>query len=358
VIAWLRRRRGDAIRAALAVAGLTLVAILTKPPAQPALDTYSVTDARSGGYAAWEELLQREGVAVERFQGRPIELDGTIDTLIDAYGVAPLPDDLRLNADTRALAAWVRRGGRLVLLGRNASTAAQEETLLKRPGERPAPLAGGPLRARAFGGTVEALATFSRERFVRGNTPSRTRTLLADRGGALIVRVPLGRGAIVYVSDPRLFANAALARDDNARLAYLLARPRGPGRITAFDEALHGALVARGWLGTLSVPVRVALAGAVLTILIALAGGALRLGPPVALRVLREPASDEFIAAVAALYRRANARRDAIALLAGAADGPSATAVQLRLLRERRTPSDADLIQSAALAQALRREHG
>jgi hypothetical protein len=160
------------------------------------------------------------------------------------------------------------------------------------------------------------------------------------------------------VSDPRLFANAALARDDNARLAYLLARPRLPGRIVAFDEALHGALLERGWLGALSVPVRVALAGSVLAILIALAGGALRLGPPVTLRATREPASDEFIAAVAALYRRAHARRAAIALLANDAGGPSETAVQLRLLRERQSPSDADLIRSAALAHALRREHG
>jgi Domain of unknown function (DUF4350) len=358
VIGWLRRHQGDAIRAALAVAGLTLVAVLTKPPAEPALDTYSVNDVRSGGYAAWEELLQREDVAVESFAGRPVELDGTIDTLIDAYGVAPLPDEVRLNADTRALAAWVRRGGRLVLLGRNAATAAQEATLLNRPAERRAGVSGDPLRARAFGGAVEALATFSPERFARSNPSSRARTLLADRGGALIVRVPLGRGAIVYVSDPRLFDNAALARDDNARLAYLLARPRQPGRITAFDEALHGALLERGWLGTLTVPVRVALAGSVLTILIALAGGALRLGPPVTLRAPREPASDEFIAAVAALYRRANARRDAIAILAGGADGPGETAVQLRMLRERQTPSDADLIRSAALAHALRREHG
>ena len=358
MIAWLRGHRGDVIRAALAVAGLTLVALLTKPPPEPALDTYSVTDARSGGYAAWEELLQREGVAVERFERRPVELDGTIDTLIDAYGVGPLPDDIRLDADTRALAGWVRAGGRLLLLGRNAATAAQETQLLKRPAERSTTLAGPPLRALPFGGAVQRLMTFSPERFVRPNGAARTRTLLADRGGALIVRVGLGRGAILYVSDPRLFANAALARDDNARLAYLLARPRQPGRIVAFDEALHGALVERGWFGVLSVPVRVALAGVVLTILIALAGGALRLGPPVTLRAAREPASDEFIAAVAALYRRAHARRDAIALLAGAADAPGETAVQLRLLRERQTPSDADLIRGAALAHALRREHG
>ncbi len=358
MIGWLRRNQGDALRAALAVAGLTLVALLTKPPPAPALDTYSANDVRSGGYAAWEELLGREGVAVERFERRPIELDGTIDTLIDAYGAAPLPDGVRLDADTRALADWVRKGGRLVLLGRNAATDAQETTLLKRPAEYRARLAGAPLRARAFGGAVERVTTFSPERFVRGNAASRTRTLLADRGGALVVRVPLGRGAIVYVSDPRLFANAALARDDNARLAYLLARPRLPGRIVAFDEALHGALLERGWLGALSVPVRVALAGSVLAILIALAGGALRLGPPVTLRATREPASDEFIAAVAALYRRAHARRAAIALLANDAGGPSETAVQLRLLRERQSPSDADLIRSAALAHALRREHG
>ncbi len=358
MIAWLRVHRGDVIRAALAVAGLMLVAFLTKPPPQAELDTYSVTDARSGGYAAWEELLQREGVVVERFDRRPVELDGTIDTLIDAYSVAPLPDGVRLDADTRALADWVGRGGRLVLIGRNGATAAQETKLLQRPAERSAGAAGGPLRAQAFGGAVEQLATFSSDRFVRGKPAPRTRVLLADGGGALIVRVGLGRGAILYVSDPRLFANAALARDDNARLAYLLARPRAPGRIVAFDEALHGALHERGWLAALSVPVRVALAGAVLTILIALAGGALRLGPPVTLRAVREPASDEFIAAVAALYGRAHARRDAIALLAAGADVPGETAVQLRLLRERQTPSDADLIRSAALAQALRGEHG
>jgi hypothetical protein len=356
MIAWLRRYRGDVIRAVLAVAGLTLVAFLTRPAQTAPLDTYSAADVRSGGYAAWEELLQREGVAVEHFERRPVELDGTIDTLIDAYGVAPLPDDIRLDADTRALADWVRAGGRLLLLGRDDALAKQERTLLKRPGERRATETGLPLRAPAFAGAVGRLTTFSAERYGAG--PRGARALIGDRGGSLIVRVPLGRGAIVYVSDPRIFANGALARDDNARLAYLLARPRRPGRIVAFDEALHGAFIERGWLSTLSVPVRVALAGAVLAILIGLAGGALRLGPPVTLRAAREPASDEFIAAVAALYRRAHARRDAIALLARGADGPGETAVQLRQLRERQTPSDADLIASAVLARALRREHG
>jgi hypothetical protein len=355
MIAWLRAHRIDAFRAALAVAGLVLVAVLTRPPQAPALDTYSASDTRSGGYAAWEALLQREGVAVERFERRPIELDGTIDTLIDAYGTAPPAPDIRLDADTRALGDWVRAGGRLLLLGDTPALAAQERRLLRRPVWRDSRRTGGALDAPAFGNALARLATFSDRRFMRDGMAG-TRPLVADRGGPFVVRVRLGRGAIVYVSDPRMFANAALARDDNARLAYLLARPRGRGRIVAFDEALHGALIGRSWIATLSVPVRVGLAGAGLVILIALAGGALRLGPPVALRAAREPASDEFIAAFAALYRRARARRDAIALLAGGADRAGETAMQLRFLRERQTPTDADLIRSAALARTLRRE--
>jgi uncharacterized protein DUF4350 len=358
MIGWLQTHRGDAVRALVAVAALTFVALLTRPPQTPALDTFSANDVRSGGYAAWDALLQNEGVAVEQFDRRPVELDGTIDTLIDAYGVAPLPGDTRLDADTRALAGWVRAGGRLLLIGRDDGLAAQERTLLHRPAERAAARTGTPLQARAFGGAVARLTTFSAQRFRPSPGAGRARILVADRGGALVLRVPLGRGAIVYVNDPRMFANAALARSDNARLAYLLARPRRPGRIVAFDEALHGALLERSWLATLSVPLRVGLAGVALVILIALAGGAFRLGPPIALRAVREPASDEFIAAVAALYRRTRARRAAIALLAAGADRPGDVAMQLRALRERQTPADADLLESAVLAHALRREQG
>jgi hypothetical protein len=355
MIGRLRERRSDAMLAALALAGLLLVALLTRPPQEAALDTYSAGDTRSGGYAAWDALLQREGVAVEHFQQRPIELDGTIDTLIDAYGVEAMPGDARLPADTDALAAWVRAGGRLIVIGSDASVVQRERQKLARPIERTARASGGTLHGPAFGDAIASLATFSRQRFVPAKR--RTRVLLADRGGAIVERVAFGRGAIVYVSDPRMFSNAAIARDDNARLAYLLARPRRAGRIVAFDEALHAAIVERGWVATLSVPVRVALAGTVLVILIALAGGALRLGPPVTLRVVREPASDEFIRAIASLYARAGARREAIALLAAAADGPDEPAMQLRALRERPQPTDADLIQSATLARALRKDH-
>ncbi len=103
-------------------------------------------------------------------------------------------------------------------------------------------------------------------------------------------------------------------------------------------------------------PTRVALGGIALAIALALAGSALRLGPPLTMRPAREPASDEFIAAVAALYQRANARHAAIAMLAGgpssAGTGPSAA--ELQRLVELRSPTERDVVDAAALAYALR----
>jgi hypothetical protein len=356
MIAWLRAHRADLLRVAGVGAGLAIVAFLTAPPARPELATASVTDVRGGGYAAWEALLQAEGVAVERFAQRPIELDGTIDTLIDAYGTEPIEATSRGRADTQALADWVRAGGRLILIGRIDALAAREARALARPQQRAAAQTGPPLDAARFGGVVTQLATASAQRFIVPAPKVGASVLLADRGGPIALRVPLGHGAIVYVSDAAIFSNANLNRADNARFAYLLARPRGAGRIVAFDEALHAPPLERGWIGTLGIPERVAIFGIIAVVLVALAGGALRLGPPVRLRVQREPPSDEFIAALASLYRTAKARHAALALLATHAGGHGETAMQLRLLRERPTPTDRDVITGAALARTLRRE--
>jgi hypothetical protein len=160
---------------------------------------------------------------------------------------------------------------------------------------------------------------------------------------------------VVVIADPHPFDNALIARADNARLAYALAKPRRAGGIVAFDEALHGALVDRRWWDVIGIPQRVALGGIALAVLAALIGSMLRLGPAVTLRVAREPASDEFVAAVAALYERTKSRRAAIALLAGGVRGASGDAVtQLQLLAERQTPTDRDLLTSAALARTIR----
>jgi hypothetical protein len=288
------------VLALLVLAGIVLLALLNGRPPAGGSDTFASTDYRSGGYAAWYELLRREDVAVERFERRPANLDASIDTLIASTPVVPAGLDARGPADIGALAQWVRAGGRLITLG------------------NPKPLAG------------------------------RTALLVA-------LRTPYGQGEIVSVADPHVFDNALLTKADNARLAYALARPRRAGGIVAFDETLHGTIVDRRWWQVIDVSQRVALGGIALAVLIALAGSALRLGPAITLRAAREPASDEFIAAVAALYQRTKSRRAALALLAwGACHANGEAAAQLRLLAERPAPADRDLIAGAVLARTIR----
>jgi hypothetical protein len=299
----MRKFRGlgarDVLLLVLLLAGLAVVALL-QAPGSDGRDTFASTDYRSGGYAAWYELLQREGVAVERFEHRPADLSADIDTLIAAAPLVPASESARGPADVDALARWVRGGGRLIALGQRR------------------PLAGEGPRLAAL-------------------------------------RTPYGRGEIVTIADPHPFDNAQIARFGNARLAYALAKPRRPGGIVAFDEALHGAIVDRRWWDVIGTPQRVALGGIALAVLVAIAGSMLRLGPAVTLRAAREPASDEFVAAVAALYARTKSRRAAIALLAAGARNASGDAVtQLRLLAERQSPTDRDLITSAALARTIR----
>ena len=158
-----------------------------------------------------------------------------------------------------------------------------------------------------------------------------------------------GQTAARPLVEPLVFvqalALAPLARDADVTRDARARRLEGGGRHLRLDQRLLESLAA-AFPDTLAAEMQAMAARAPLDIRVN------------TLRATREPASDEFIAAVAALYRRAHARRAAIALLANDAGGPSETAVQLRLLRERQSPSDADLIRSAALAHALRREHG
>jgi hypothetical protein len=112
----------------LALAALVVMAVLNERRSQTVeTDSYSSYDAATGGYRAFYELLQREGVRVERFQQRPGSLDAAVDTLVYAE---PLDFDVRqipatMN-DAHALEAWVREGGRLVYFGHDDAAAKQK----------------------------------------------------------------------------------------------------------------------------------------------------------------------------------------------------------------------------------------
>jgi hypothetical protein len=376
----------DFVIAGLALAAVIGVSLLGHRPESPKAATHASGDYSFGGYRAWYDLLAREGVDVTRFRLHHDALrDSGIDTLIVAFpddGVASV-----WNAGERdALRAWVRGGGRMIDVGETPPSGRDDEAdavILAdvKPDRGPlhgpwAALVGslgdrGKYRLAAVKPTppkrVKRAAGAKRPQPVRPARPpvraTRVETLLADRAGALVVRYRYGRGEVIGVAKAGLFENRALGRGDDARLAFLVARPGRRG-VVAFDEAVRGDIVEKAWYRALDAPELVALALVALAGLLWLLYGIIPLGPAVRLRAAREPTSEEFLDAVAALYERARARehaRDALVAearrtLERAPRTAENTALAGRIAAAANEPlaNDAALIAVAKLARTAR----
>lgn len=295
-----------ALAAAIAIlVGVTVAQQRTGAPSSP-LDSYSTYDAGSGGYRAFYELLAREGLRVERFELRPAFLDSTIATLVYAEPVARDPraqDPTR--ADIDELEAWVRGGGSLFYIGSDDAAAAAGILGLPRVA-RARPRAGDEARSaiapdlRALGVANIAAGEVLRYAVV----PRRIRVLLGDGRGALVVRYALGRGNVTAAIDRVAFDNAGIVVGDRARLAYALARPTRRDGVVAFDEVPHGYATPDRWWSIVPRPFAIALGIALAALLIAIAGAALRLGPPLVPVPRDDRSSADFVDAVASLYER------------------------------------------------------
>ena len=306
------RRSIDVVFAVVAVAALFAVALWARqiqPPKAPPGATRASGDFGATGYRGWYELLAREGIAVARFREHHDALgESGIDTLIVAFpgGAVPYEWDA---TERDALRGWVRGGGHLIDIGVTPQAGkddAKGELVFARAASRgPAGALRGPWSAYVRGWQHRG---DERIGAVKG---ARVTTLLADRGGALVVRYRYGRGTVLSIADASVFENAALGRIDDARLAYLAGRPSAPGGVVAFDEAVRGNLAERAWYRALDAPELVALAILVIAGLLWVAYGIVPLGPGVRLTPPREPTSEEFLDAVAALYGRARAREHA-----------------------------------------------
>lgn len=356
----MRREHVIAALALLALVAASLFANRTEPQTAA---TRASADFSFGGYRAWYELLAREGVRVERFRQHHDALAGSgIDTLVVAFPAAPL-DHLWNAAERDALRAWVRGGGRLVDIGLTPAAGKDdtkgERVLLEEKRDERSPLRGG------WAPLVATLSVRGTERLVPVKG-AQVEQLLADRAGALVVRYRYGRGEVVGVANAAVFENQSIGHADDARLAYLAARPGRPGGTVAFDEAVRGDVVEKPWYRALTAPELIALAIAALAGLLWLAYGIVSLGPPVRLRPAREPTSEEFVDAVAALYARAKARdhardallRDARRSLERAAGTPENAALAARLTAAQTEPltDDAALVAVAGLARTAREE--
>jgi hypothetical protein len=273
-----------------------------------AYDTFSAFDARSGGYEAWYELLEREGVAPLRFERYPAFLDDSIGTFIAANPLAFLQTETMSEANAAALARWVRAGGRVIVLGSGPLSDALGKQIA---------LPGVALKAQKTKPFVDDSLKRLRVKTLHSASPIRFErakgyhTLLADKSGPIVVRKSEGKGEVIAVADEQMFTNAGIAAADNARLAYALALPRN-GRAVAFDESIHGHLIPEHWWQLVPRPFLVAVALTLAAVALAAIGSAVRLGPPLVPRARREVTSSEYIDALAALFERARAPQRAV----------------------------------------------
>jgi Domain of unknown function (DUF4350) len=303
--------RRDLLFGALALIALIAVSLLGRHEKPPVGATRGSADYNAGGYRAWYELMAREGVRVTRYRQHHDALPNSgIDTLVLAFPDRGYP--MWNAAERDAVRVWVRGGGRLIDVGLTPPTEHDDDKdevafLEENRTDR------GPLHG-AWAALVAALPRRGSDRLVPAKH-KKFQTLVGDRAGGIAVRYRYGRGEVIGLVSAEMFQNDALQRGDAARLAYLAARPGTPQGIVAFDEAVRYDIVERPWYRALNAPELVALALAALAGLLWLLYGIVPLGPPVRLRGPREPTSEEFVDAVAALYQRARARdhaRDAL----------------------------------------------
>src|SRR5215469_3744467 len=354
----------------------------------PRYDTFSSYDAHSGGYRGWYELLQREGVHVERFDQRPAFLDSSIGTLI----VSPNMREILLRTertqdstgipqaiDFDNLRSWVHDGGRLVwVTDGHWDSALDLDTDDNGPkGDEAVSVAQTP--------QTSGVATIS------GTSPLRVRPgtspdyvpLVEDSGGAVVAERRYGKGSIIVVTDQSLFDNKQIAHADNATLAYDLAA--GTGTV-AFDEYVHGYVAGSSWWTILPRPVRAALIIIAAGFTLLLVGTALRFGPTARLPENTERTSAEYLSSMAQLLARGRAARKAlrdlvtvtlrdIASALGLSDRATVAQIaasvrtgedgetraaqieELGRLQMRNEPTNNDLLRAAQLSAMLRKEY-
>ena len=354
----------------LGLAAIVGLAVAREWSARAEYSFYSTYDTGPNGYRALYNVLSAERVDVMRLE-RPLGLlDPRVRTLVissNRSDVVAQVSHAQLDAgDVQRLQRFVREGGRLVLLESPADEALYRAFKLvivpAKVHAVPSHLTLVPMARIAMTSGVASVRAAGVELAPFDSAPGAAPLLGTGAGVAAFWR-PYGKGEIVAIAAPSVFSNGEIGQASNARFAYNVLAGHGP---VAFDERLHGYAVDASFWSALPTPVRIAAAIVAAMLALWLVDANVRSAPPLALDVPDERHSASYLAAMAALLRRARAAQlgiaafydDAVRRSQHRRDAPGvASAIdELARLREMPHPHDDALLRAARIAARLRKD--
>lgn len=317
------------------LAYLTQRSATAPPPSVP-----STFDTGRSGYRALFETLRAAGVPVRHFGHVAARLDPDVRTLVIAIDEDALSGNVfsqgpgETKGVTQVLERFVKGGGRLIEI--DTKFAGKDDIAPQVGTSKPAPkgtsdaivVANAPQTrgVERVEGPIDAVFPFGSSVGV---------PLLANASGVVATRSTYGKGDVVAITAPSLFANLNLDRAQNAVFAYDLTAGRGP---VAFDDYLYGfdeeactmVLPLVGdishlpfglgdmvcWYRAMPKPVQVATWIVLAIVALALVGANVPFAPPVPREAPDERDTSAYLRSMGALMRRARAGAAAIAAFA------------------------------------------
>jgi len=261
------------------------------------------------GTLAYYTLLEETGYPVTRLT-RPyttLKDSSDIGTLI----LISLPPTSNPDAEEFAeVEQWVQAGGLLIIIDR--------EIQVELPGNiqvhtTPAYI-GSPVRPvqpTILAKGIRRLSVTNPASYVSVSGGSAV-VDIADNQGAIVADTKVGRGRVIFVTEPHIVANNGIEEDDNLALALNVLQGRPAGKI-AFDEYHHGygaggLFSGGGLLGYFKgTPVVWILVQAILLSVLLIYSRGRRFARPLPLKIERRTTNLEFVSSMANIARIARA---------------------------------------------------
>jgi hypothetical protein len=281
-------------------AGLLLVALLVGAPRDDSGEPFDPVSTAGTGTRGVVELVESFGADVDTGSNVPSA----------ATDVALLFVDVLDEAQTGAVDAWVRDGGRLVVTDPFSSLAAPVQSSVGAFGITPQlPV------ERCDVASLQDLGVVDPGDAVRFEVADGDRSCFGDGGAAYVVVHEVGGGQIVSVGGGTAFTNEWLGRDDNAALAARLVVPEAGTRVSVLVPGVGEGSTDRSLGDVLAVGARLAMVQLVVAFGVYAWFRARRLGMPVIESQPVEIAGSELVVAVGQLLQQAKDPARAAALL-------------------------------------------